>query len=398
MRLDVAIVRHLRGLVNTRAAGDVPASPKEPPVSKEMRAEVRAERLASKERAAVDRARRLEETAALRAAERRIQSEVSVNAFRHYLQVRDWARALTAGSAADGAGTPFARVGHDPRPALAPLWDATPEVVADLRRWSEPISGVRASDYEPASEELTRQLQREWMALRGHHGSELFVQESPALGGFGIQRYGQRVNEDTLRWFAAAIALQDGGVLGQFLSSRRRQLVWEIGGGWGGFAYAFKTLCPNVTYVITGVPEMLLVSAVYLMTVFPSARCRFAGPDAGEVWQDWQDVDFVFAPEWMPPTPPAPIDLTLDIMTLRGMSAAGVRAHVQHAYDRGSRYVYSLLSARQAPEEARRVWEEIGRLFWLHSVPPRGIPGIAYPPPAAPEGYVHIVGWRRMCP
>ena len=399
MRLDVPIVRQLLGLVHPRPVVPEGETTVEPPPTKAMRVAARVERLAAKERAVTERARRREEKAALLAEEARVHAEVSGRAYGHYLRVRDWARGLSMASRSTVAATPFARVGTDPSIALAHLWDAPPETIEDLRRWCEPISGVRKSDYEPASNELTRQVQREWMALRSHRGAELLVQEAPTLGGFGILRNGQRVNLETLRSFAAAIALQDGGIFEQFQAGRRRQLVWEIGGGWGGFAYAFRTLCPNTTYLITGVPETLLVSAVYLMTVFPEARCRFFEPERADLWRDWQDVDFVFAPEWaLPALDAAPIDLTIDVMALRAMHADGIRAHVRQAYDSRSLYFYSLLPAAHAPDDAARVWNEIGRLYWPHPVPPRGMDGIAYPPPAAPEGYVHLVGWRRMRP
>ena len=62
-------------------------------------------------------------------------------------------------------------------------------------------------------------------------------------------------SEDTIKFALAATALQDGAVFTAFRAAARRRVVWEIGGGWGGFAYHFKTLCPNVTYLITGSPS-----------------------------------------------------------------------------------------------------------------------------------------------
>ena len=54
----------------------------------------------------------------------------------------------------------------------------------------------------------------------------------------------------------------------------------EIGAGWGGFAYQFKTLFPKTTYVVVDFPELFLFSASYLVTVFPEAKVRFGRRDS----------------------------------------------------------------------------------------------------------------------
>jgi hypothetical protein len=282
--------------------------------------------------------------------------------------------------------------------SLAHMWDASPETIAALRRACEPITGVRASDYEPPLEELELRLRRDLMVLRARFGMEWYVDEPHTLGGFGIRRNGLYFNEDNIRWFGVFTALHDGGVLGHFRGHTGRRLVWEIGGGWGGFAYRFKTLCPDVTYLVTGRLEMLMIAAVYLKTMFPAARCRFLGETpAAELWSDWQDVDFVFVEETeLPAAPPPQLDLTLDVMALRDMRAARVRAHVERAFECNSRFFYSQLPLKHVAGDVRHVWEAIGTRYWLHGVPTRGAVGIAYPPPAAPEGHAHLVGWRRL--
>ena len=75
------------------------------------------------------------------------------------------------------------------------------------------------------------------------------------------------------------IALEKGAVLQEFRGNAERRLVWEIGAGWGGFPYQFKSLCPNVTYVISDFPELFLFSATYLMTAFPGAKVAFWGEE-----------------------------------------------------------------------------------------------------------------------
>jgi hypothetical protein len=76
-------------------------------------------------------------------------------------------------------------------------------------------------------------------------------------------------------------------------SAETRNAAWSgnSAADGGGFAFQFKTLCPNVTYVISGIPETLLVASVYLMTTFPDARFRFYGErKEGDVWSDWQQI------------------------------------------------------------------------------------------------------------
>jgi putative sugar O-methyltransferase len=221
------------------------------------------------------------------------------------------------------------------------------------------------------------------------------------LGGFGYEMRGELYNEDTLRFFAALVALQDGALLADYRHATQRRLVWEIGGGWGGFAYQFKTVCPNVTYLITGIPEVLLVSAVYLTALFPAARCRFYDESAGDgLWDDWESLDFVFVPESAVPTlRPPRLDLAVDIMTLVQMRPERVCAHIRRAFDSESRYFYSLLPRRAKARESAMVWRAVERFYWPQPVPARDDPDPGLPSNADAVKnieYVHLVGWRRV--
>jgi hypothetical protein len=281
---------------------------------------------------------------------------------------------------------------------LAHLWDAPPETIAALRRWCEPLSGVRVSDYEPPSEELARRLGYQLAAMRNHRMElELFVGDPPTLGGgFGASRYGLRFDEQSVQWFPCVAALQDAAVLTQFRDATRRQLVWEIDGGWGGFAYKFKTLCPNVTYLVTGHPATLLVSATYLMSAFPGAVCRFFGESA-DLWSQWQTADFVFAPEAvLSEMAPPQVDLTLDVMAIRHMDDLRLSTHVRRAHEWQSLYFYSAVPGPSAVEDAARVWGLTGRHYWMQQVPPRGKVGVECPPPAPQTEPAHSLGWRRL--
>jgi hypothetical protein len=227
-------------------------------------------------------------------------------------------------------------------------------------------------------------------------GSELFIAEPPALGGFGFSDQGALYNEDTVKFFNVLVGLQDAAVLQDFRAPARRRLVWEIGGGWGGFAYRFTRVCPNVTYVISAPPSLFLLSAVYLTSMCPEARCRFYEPaSAGSLERDWQDLDFIFVPAGAVESISLPrLDLTIDVRALAAMTAARADQYVRRAYELGSRFFYTLLPVDR---QVSPVADAIARHFWPHPVPPRRDPKVTNASgEPADSPYRHLVGWRRL--
>jgi hypothetical protein len=358
----------------------------------------RAEMAATKQHARAESARRKEHERARADAERRAFAETAARAYEHYQCVRSWAQRMrdTGGDVARSDAD--AQAGRE----LSHLWDASPETIARLRRWCEPVSAVRASDYEPASDERAHRLRRELALLWRQVGRELFLCESPLLGGFGDSKKGDLYNEDTLRFFTVLVALQDGALLPVHRGPERR-VVWEVDGGWGGFAYQFKTICPNATYLVTSSPDRFLLSAVYLMSVFPGARCRFYDPAApDDLWRDWEQVDFAFAPESaLPSLRPPRLDLVLDLLSLARMQPERASAHVTRAFDLGCPYTYSLLPDDASSEASAVALNAISRFYWPHPIPPRrepARPGSAATHESVDDGPAHLVGWRRIRP
>jgi hypothetical protein len=285
---------------------------------------------------------------------------------------------------------------------LAHLWDAPRETIASWRHACEPLGGARVRDYSGTRETaLFRQLKREVFHRRKELGPDLFVNEPRGLGGFGYTEQGLLYNEDTARHFGVLIALQDAAILQAFREPGVRRVVWEIGGGWGGFAYQFTRVCPGITYVISGSPEQLLVSAVYLAGVVPEARCHLhgaaAGVNAGDAW----DADFVFVPgHLIAAVRPPRLDLTLDLLALRTMTDSRVTAHVQRSFDLGARYVFALRPGVSSPADAR-VEQTIERWYWPHPVPPRRDPRELMavggdPSKLPPPSLACLAGWRRI--
>jgi hypothetical protein len=301
--------------------------------------------------------------------ERAASQQAASQAFQHYLRVRDQVRGLQEMEASDDGLTPAERRMLS---SLEMLWDAGPEDIADLRHHCKSISGVRRSDYTgPKAPAIKARVERELQRLLEKGDRALWVEEPAALGGFGFNGLGKRYNEDTLRFFRVLSVLQDAALLKEFRGAGPRRTVWEIGGGWGGFAYQFKTLCPNVAYLITAPPTLLLISTVYLMTLFPEARFRFyerTQPDA--FWQDWDAVDFAFAPETVvSEMRPPGLALTVDVMALERMSPARIDHHVRRAYALGSRYFVSVCPVGDPdPELASPVRPAVERCYWPHPV------------------------------
>jgi hypothetical protein len=278
--------------------------------------------------------------------------------------------------------------------ALQPLWTATPDVVGRWRQFGGCVTGVHAADYEsdaPGTGRLAVECQR----LFGAAGRAIWVEEPGTLGGFGLRGPAGRYNADTLRFLRVLLLLQDAALLAEFRGRQsRRPIVWEIGGGWGGFAQQFKTLHPDVTYLITAPAELVLLSAVYLATACPGARLRFYDPARpATFWSGWEDVDFAFAPDGIVGEPwPVSLDLAVDLAMLERMSAERIRVHVDRAHAAGARYLVSECpSAAVGAADLRALFET---RYWSHPVSVPRFLGkrLALSDPAR----TYFLGWRRL--
>ncbi len=165
------------------------------------------------------------------------------------------------------------------------------------------------------------------------------------LGGFGFEIDGQFFNIDTLKFFEVLIALDKGAVLQEFRGNGERRLVWEIGAGWGGFPYQFKSLCPNVTYVISDFPELFLFSATYLMTAFPGAKVAFWGEEpidrAGRA-TGASSTSSSCRTTSLDEMKPERLDLTVNMVSFQEMTEAQVAALRRRAYALNCPFLYSL--------------------------------------------------------
>ena len=194
--------------------------------------------------------------------------------------------------------------------------------------------------------------------------------ESPALGGYGYDIDGRLFNEDTLKFYEVLIGMERGGVLAP-LKSADRPVVCEVGPGWAGFAYQFKTLFPRATYVLVDFPELFLFSATYLAAVFPDARLHWVTEPTPAALEGWRDADFVFVPNTSTHLLEAlPLDLMVNMVSFQEMTDAQVRGYADIGARAGCPALYSLNRERSPYNtELVSVREALAEHYTLTEVP-----------------------------
>jgi glycosyltransferase involved in cell wall biosynthesis len=248
------------------------------------------------------------------------------------------------------------------------LIEATPLIINKLRHHAFHITGIRPYDYRSKGDNRREYFEARLNALRELGGDRLLVPESPALGGFGYDIDGRLFNVDTLKFYEVLVGMERGGVLAA-LRLREQPVVCEIGAGWGGFAYQFKTLFPKSTYVIVDFPELFLFSMTYLATVFPEARLAVVG--AGDAPADVRDADFVFVPQARANGETiGQLDLLVNMVSFQEMTDAQVRRYADIAAMAGCPLVYSFNRERSAYNtELISVSEALAERYQLTEVP-----------------------------
>lgn len=276
------------------------------------------------------------------AVQARVEEAAASRAFENYRQVRRQVFAMRdREQRAAGAVTAPSDYWREELEQFDYMLDAHPLVVAKLRRHCFHLTGLRPYDYR--SHKASARVARRKKALEAAGGRELVVPEPELLGGFGFQLDGGLYNVDTLKYSEALIGLRRAGILDGLRSTGRTPLIWEIGSGWGGFAYQLKTVCPEATLVLSDFPEVFLFSATYLMTAFPSARVVFEGSDDDPGAGSWTDYDFVFVSNARTEAVQPPhLDLTANMVSFQEMTSEQVEAYVSHAAAAGCPALYSL--------------------------------------------------------
>lgn len=267
----------------------------------------------------------------------------NTDAYRHYLTARESVLRMldeeerNSGSVSDYWTEELAGFNY--------ILDASPLVVDRLREHSHHITGIRSYEYRQHHFIRKDAFAKKLAALKALDHSNLFVQESPILAGFGHDLDGESVNLDTLKFYEYLIGLDSQGFLDRFKSPPAdRGIVAEIGPGWGGFSYQFKTLYPDTTYVLIDLPLTLLLSITYLKTAFPDTSTFVYGDyPIDDLPDQLESYDFVFIPHYALDQLELPgVNLTHNMVSFQEMTTEHVERYVKRAYDWGSPYIYSL--------------------------------------------------------
>lgn len=223
------------------------------------------------------------------------------------------------------------------------MFDASPLIIQNLRHHCYHISGLREYDYRDHHAYKIPAFEKKLRTLQAMDKNGVEIPEAPELGGYGHLIDGKRYNIDTLKFYENFIALDRFDILDQFRNTDDRKIVLEIGGGWGGFAYQFKTLFPNVTYINVDLPGSLLFAGTYLTSLFPHARTFFVDGKKESVTDiKPRDYDFIFIPHylWDYLSFDRP-DLVINMASFMEMTTAQVDGYIGRAKKWGAPQLYS---------------------------------------------------------
>jgi hypothetical protein len=143
------------------------------------------------------------------------------------------------------------------------------------------------------------------------------------LGEVGELRQGIIVSYDTLAYQERVGLIHDTGLLQWLneLAARQGELrVLEIGGGYGGLAYWFKSAFRNCSYTIVDLPECLLYSGLYLSLCLPDQRASIGTAEPPR-------FGLRFVPNYMADALDEEFDLVINTLSLSEMSVPQIETY-----------------------------------------------------------------------
>ncbi len=223
------------------------------------------------------------------------------------------------------------------------MMEASPLIINSLRHHCYHLTGIYEYRYRSHHVSDSKRFYTKYQQLRKLDKNNFFIPESPLLGGFGHTIENKLINIDTLKFYECLIALDKFGALENF-KKEETSIVIEIGAGWGGFAYQFKKLFQNTTYLIVDFPQTFLFSATYLMTLFPKAKILIITSQKQlDNLKDTAKYDFVFIPNFLwDKLKTNPIKLLINMVSFQEMTSQQVDQYIKKTKDLKIPLIYSL--------------------------------------------------------
>ncbi len=291
--------------------------------------------------------------------------------YKNYLEARS---AVLAMMANDPAGSTPSKYWQEELAGFDYMLDASPLIVRNLRRHCYHIAGIHDYDYRDHHQHRMGKVEKRLKHLCSIDVDNLLVAENPALGGYGYKIDGAKYNADTVNFYECLLAMKKAGALDGLKDGGGRRTVLEVGSGWAGLAYQFKTLFPNTTYVMVDLPPTFVFSITYAKTLFPKAKTLIVNGTRKSLEElsrkNLSEYDFVFIPHYLFPKlnfhrP----DMLLNRASFQEMTSAQVEGYAKKAKEWGIPLIYSM-NRDKSPHnsEMTSVREILGRYYNLEEI------------------------------
>lgn len=242
------------------------------------------------------------------------------------------------------------------------LFENYPLIYERLREHCFHITGLKSYEYREHHEYLKEEFKQKYLKLKNLDKSNLFIEESKKLGGFGFKIDGKIMNIDTLKFYEFLIGLDFVGLLEDFKENNAKTIV-EIGSGWGGFIYQFKKLFPNSTNILVDLPHTFLFSLNYLKIHFPDKKFLIIDDNLKNF--KLSDYDFVFCPSnKINLLNNQKIDLAINMVSFQEMTSKNIIDYSKWLKTNNIKNLYSLNRDRSKHNtELTTVTRELSKYF-----------------------------------
>ncbi len=225
------------------------------------------------------------------------------------------------------------------------MFDASPLIINKLREHCYHLTGIRSYEYRDHHKNNSVQYENKLDLLKSlDENDRLYIPENTILGGFGHKIEGDLVNIDTLKFYESLIALDRMGIISKLRNnSSRKHVVIEIGAGWGGFAYQFRKIIPNHTYIIIDLPQSILFSGTYLKTIFPKLNHLFyTNINEDFIQENIGNYDYIYIPNFcMEHIKFDKVNLAINMVSFQEMTTNQVNSYLENLIKMNCKYLYS---------------------------------------------------------